>query len=68
MNGSSQAVRLPREYRFTGTEVYIKKVGDVVVLVPRTSGWKTLLHSAGSASEDFMENRSQPPLQKRKTI
>ena len=34
MNGRSQAVRLPKEFRFNGDEVYIKKVGDAVVLIP----------------------------------
>ena len=30
-NGQSQAVRLPKEFRITGSEVYIKKQGDVIV-------------------------------------
>ena len=33
-NGGSQAVRLPKEYRFEGTEVFIKKVGQAIVLIP----------------------------------
>lgn len=33
--GRSQAVRLPKEYRFEGDEVYIKRVGAAVVLLPR---------------------------------
>ena len=32
-NGSSQAVRLPKEFRFNGTEVYVQKVGSSVMLV-----------------------------------
>ena len=34
-NGKSQAVRLPKEYRFEGDEVLINKIGDVVVLMPK---------------------------------
>ena len=38
-NGRSQAVRLPKEYRFNGDEVAINKVGDIVILMPKeTSG------------------------------
>lgn len=40
MNGRSQAVRLPREFRFPGTEVRVRKDGDAVVLEPvRSVGW-----------------------------
>ena len=41
INGRSQAVRLPKEFRFEGDEVMIKRVGDAVVLLPR-HGWRTL--------------------------
>ena len=34
-NGRSQAVRLPKEYRFNGDEVAINKVGDIVILMPK---------------------------------
>ena len=33
-NGRSQAVRLPKEYRFSGDEVAINTVGDIVILMP----------------------------------
>lgn len=33
-NGSSQAVRLPKECRFEGGEVYVKQMGRAVVLLP----------------------------------
>jgi len=35
MNGRSQAVRLPRDFRFEGEEVLIKKIGEMVMLVPK---------------------------------
>lgn len=60
MNGRSQAVRLPKEYRFEGTEVYIRKVGDAVMLIPYQAPWQTLIHSLGMFSDDFMEKRNQP--------
>ena len=33
-NGHSQAVRLPKEYRFEGTEVLVHREGDAVILRP----------------------------------
>ncbi len=64
-NGRSQAVRLPREYRFDGDEVYIKKIGNAVVLIPKDNIWE--VHEAGMDyfSGDYMDNREQPALKKR---
>ena len=58
-NGRSQAVRLPREYRFEGTEVYIKKVGNAVVLLPLGEFWQPLVESLGMFTDDFMDRRDQ---------
>jgi len=59
-NGQSQAVRLPKEYRFSGDRVLIKKVGNTVVLLPEKGSWKSLFESLSRFSEDFMETRQQP--------
>jgi antitoxin VapB len=59
-SGRSQAVRLPKEFRFEGEEVFVKKVGEAVVLLPREDSWRTLYDSLGAFSEDFMQNRDQP--------
>jgi antitoxin VapB len=59
-SGRSQAVRLPKEYRFEGGEVFVKRVGNTVVLLPREDSWRTLYESLNSFSEDFMEERAQP--------
>ncbi len=59
-NGRSQAVRLPKEFRFEGDEVYIKRVGNAVVLLPFRDSWRGLFESLGRFSEDFMEDRGQP--------
>lgn len=61
-NGRSQAVRLPKEFRFEGGEVYIKRVGNAVVLLPSRDSWRSLFDSLELFSEDFMERRD-PPLQ-----
>ena len=66
-NGRSQAVRLPKEYRFEGTEVFIKKVGHTVVLIPVTGSWETLIDSLEAFSDDFMQEREQPVIQERES-
>lgn len=64
-NGQSQAVRLPKAFRFDGTEVYIKKVGNAVVLLPVNHPWESLFASLELFSEDFMNDRNQPEEQER---
>ncbi|MBI3930244.1 MAG: antitoxin [Armatimonadetes bacterium] len=67
-NGQSQAVRLPRDFRFPGTEVHIKKVGNAVVLLPVEGFWEPLLESLDSFTDDFMESREQPGAQEREDL
>ena len=53
-NGRSQAVRIPRQYRFDVDEVYINKVGDVLMLTPKTSLAATFDAGAASLTDDFL--------------
>ena len=59
-NGRCQSVRLPKEFRFDGEEVYISKLNDVVMLFPVTNDWNLLLSSLDMFSEDFMAERDAP--------
>lgn len=59
-NGESQAVRLPKEFRFDGDEVLIKKAGNAVVLLPKKKSWDSLVDSLAQFTSDFMADRSQP--------
>ena len=59
-NGDSQAVRLPKEFRFAGEEVLIKRVGNAVVLLPKAKSWDTLVQSLDKFPADFMSDREQP--------
>ena len=61
-NGQSQAVRLPKEFRFEGDCVAIKRVGRAVVLLPYNEPWETLFDALSEFSSDFMDERNQPPL------
>lgn len=64
-NGQSQAVRLPKEFRFEDSEVFIKKSGNVVQLIPRTDSWDSLFGSLKKFSREFMSERIQPEPDKR---
>ena len=68
-NGRSQAVRLPSEYRFEGSEVYVRRdpeTGDVI-LSRRPASWKDFfaLLKTADVPEDFLSNRHDAPPQKR---
>ena len=64
-NGQSQAVRLPKEFRFDDDHVFVKKSGNIVVLIPAKNSWDTLIQSLDKFSDDFMVERKQPKMQKR---
>lgn len=67
-NGQSQAVRLPKDFRFQGSEVYIKKVGDMTILYPVKNPWELLFKSVTLFSDDFMQTREQPKQQTREDL
>ena len=68
-NGSSQAVRLPKEFRIPGNEVKIFKHGNQVILEPIEMTWDSLFESLSEFPEDFMqEGRTQPDMQKREDL
>ena len=67
-NGQSQAVRLPKEFRFDDSEVFIKKTGNVVQLIPRSDSWNSLFGSLKKFSSDFMDDRVQLELDKRESF
>ena len=52
-NGKSQAVRLPKKFRFAGEEVYVQKVGKAVILMPKESAWEIFMDGVNSFTEDF---------------
>ena len=60
MNGRSQAVRLPKEFRFEGTHVYAKKDGNRVILSPVDDRWESFLAAFGSAP-DFPDRDQGKP-------
>jgi antitoxin VapB len=61
----SQAVRLPKEFQFATSEVFIRKQGAEVILSPRPEDWSSYLISGPVASEEFMEQIEDLPAQDR---
>ncbi|HSO81749.1 type II toxin-antitoxin system antitoxin VapB [Thiocapsa sp.] len=68
LNGSSQAVRLPKEYRFRGDEVVIKRLGNAVVLLPKDDPWQVMFDVLAEFPDDLTLTRDQPDMQERESI
>jgi antitoxin VapB len=65
MNNRSQAVRLPKEFQFATSEVFIRKQGDDVILSARPEDWSAYLTSGPVASDEFMDGVEDLPVQDR---
>jgi antitoxin VapB len=65
MNNRSQAVRLPKEFQFATSEVFIRKQGDDVILSARPEDWSAYLTSGPVASDEFMDGVEDLPVQER---
>lgn len=65
-NGRSQAVRLPKEFRFTGDEVFVQRLGHAVMLYPKDAVWETFLNGVNSFSKDFLADgrESEAPVER----
>lgn len=68
MNGKSQAVRLPKAFRFPGTSVLIHREGDKVILQPAPPSWDRFFHEEVCVSDDFLVIRHQGDIQQRETL
>ena len=55
-NGRSQAVRLPKKFRFDVDEVVVQQLGDAVLLVPKSSLWQTFMDGINSFTDDIFES------------
>jgi len=66
-NNRAQVVTIPLEFRFPEgmKDVYIRKVGNDLILSPRPTSWKSFLQSDVQATDDFMEGVDDLPVQER---
>ena len=55
-DGSIQTISIPEEYRFSDTEVYINRVGRIIMLVPKDDPWAEVFRGFEMFTDDFMEN------------
>lgn len=62
-SGRSQAVRLPKDFRFVGNEVRIRRHGNSVILEPLADDWSWLDAIAGKLDADFVEAVAEQPAQ-----
>lgn len=67
-SGRSQAVRLPKEYRFEGSEVAVKHFGNGVLLLPVNDPWQTMAQGLAAFEPGFELTRQQPDEQVRDAI
>jgi len=67
-SGRSQAVRLPKEFRFAGTEVGVRHFGNGVLLLPIDDPWATLEAALAAFEPGFVMTRDQPQQQDRAEI
>ena len=65
-NGGSQAVRLPKDCRFSDDEVLVNRIGSIVILMPKDDPWRSMLDSLPHFTEDFLaEGIGSLPVQER---
>jgi antitoxin VapB len=60
-SGRSQAVRLPKDFRFQGDEVRIRRHGNALILEPVADNWSWLDSLAGKLDEDFVQAADEQP-------
>ena len=62
--GRSQAVRLPKKFRFEDTEVLVQRLGEIVLLAPKEAAWQAFMDGIDSFTDDFFahgrEQAAQP--------
>jgi antitoxin VapB len=68
MSGNSQAVRLPKSYRFSGDEVAIKRLGNAVVLLPKEDPWQVMFDALQEFPEDLQIERDRSLPMEREAI
>lgn len=66
--GRSQAVRLPKEFRFSTESVFVKKIDDMVILIPKDKIWDNFLKSLDKFPDHFLSERIQPAVDHRDII
>ncbi|MEQ8687108.1 AbrB/MazE/SpoVT family DNA-binding domain-containing protein [Imperialibacter roseus] len=64
----TQLIGIPESLKINDNKAYLKKVGNVLYIIPFHDPWKSLIDSVNEFSDDFMIERDQPIEQKRETF
>ena len=67
-SGNSQAIRLPKQFRFDVKELFIYKEGDQLILKPKMDSWDGFLTGFSGFSDDFSTQADLPPDTQRRTF
>lgn len=67
-SGRSQAVRLPKAFRFSGQEVAIKHFGNGVLLLPVNDPWQIMQEALSEFEPDFRLEREEQTEQSREDL
>jgi antitoxin VapB len=63
-----QDIKIPEKFKIDDNKVYMKKIGNVIYIIPYHNAWESMINATNDFSDDFMENREQPPQQTRETF
>ncbi|MGI9303759.1 MAG: antitoxin [Gammaproteobacteria bacterium] len=68
MNGRSQAIRLPKEFRFSCEEVYVRKVDGGILISAKKPSWDDFFNQESAFDDDFLNDREDTPPQNRDSL
>ena len=68
ITGRSQAVRIPKEFRFDCDEVYIEQKGKEIILTPKPKTWATYFSEGKRLSDDFPDHIYDFPPEEREGL
>lgn len=63
-----QSIELPEEFSINDDKVYLKKTGNIISIIPYHHPWQNFQDSLSQFTDDFMNERSQPPQQNREAF
>ena len=67
-SGRSQAIRLPKEFRFEGKEVVVKHFGNGVLLLPLNNPWEIMQEAVFEFEDNFLFEREDQGIQSREEL
>lgn len=63
-----QIIKIPNKFRINDDKVYLKKIGNILYVIPYHNPWQLMIDSLENFSEDYLEDRQQPGQQNREVF